>query len=79
MGLLIGWLWRLPPGASETARLFIGVGLVVGSSIFRFSLELFQLGERRDMWHALAYAGGSLLGGLIAFSIGFYLVRTVAP
>ena len=80
MGLLIGWLWRLPPGASEAARLFVGVGLLGGFTTFSaFSLELFQLIERRDMWHALAYAGGSLLGGLIAFSIGFYLVRAVAP
>ena len=28
MGLLIGWLWRLPPGTSEAVRLFGGVGVL---------------------------------------------------
>ena len=80
MGLLIGWLWRLPPGTSEAVRLFGGVGVLGGFTTFSaFSLELFQLIERRDMWPALTYAGGSLLGGLIAFAIGLYFVRAVAP
>lgn len=80
MGVLIGWLWRLPPGTIEVVRLFGGVGVLGGFTTFSaFSLELFQLIERRDMWLALIYAGGSLLGGLIAFAIGLYLVRAVAP
>ena len=80
MGALIGWLWRLPPGTTEVVRLFGGVGVLGGFTTFSaFSLELFQLIERRDMWLALIYAGGSLLGGLIAFAIGLYLVRAVAP
>ena len=80
MGLLIGWLWRLPPGTSEAARLFGGVGVLGGFTTFSaFSLELFQLIERRDMWPALTYAGGSLLGGLIAFAIGLYFMRAIAP
>ena len=79
MGLLIGWLWRLPPGTSEAVRLFGGVGVLGGFTTFSaFSLELFQLIERRDMWPALTYAGGSLLGGLIAFAIGLYFMRAVA-
>ena len=78
MGLLIGWLWRLPPGTSEAVRLFGGVGVLGGFTTFSaFSLELFQLIERRDMWPALTYAGGSLLGGLIAFAIGLYFMRAV--
>ena len=80
MGLLIGWLWRLPPGTSEAVRLFGGVGVLGGFTTFSaFSVELFQLIERRDMWPALTYAGGSLLGGLIAFAIGLYFMRAVAP
>ena len=80
MGLLIGWLWRLPPGTSEAVRLFGGVGVLGGFTTFSaFSLELFQLIERRDMWPALTYAGGSLLGVLIAFAIGLYFMRAVAP
>lgn len=79
MGLLIGWLWRLPPGTSETTRLFVGVGLLGGFTTFSaFSLELFQLIERRDVYAAFAYGAGSLVGGLVAFAIGFYIVRAVA-
>ena len=79
MGLLIGWLLRLP-GTSEAVRQFGGVGVLGGFTTFSaFSLELFQLIERRDMWPALTYAGGSLLGGLIACAIGLYSMRTVAP
>ena len=80
MGFLIGWLWRLPPGTSEAVRQFGGVGVLGGFTTFSaFSLELFQLIERRDIWPALTYAGGSLLGGLIAFAIGLYFIRAVAP
>ena len=80
VGLLIGWLCRLPPGTSETVRLFGGVGVFGGfTKFFTCSLELFQLIERRDMWPALTYVGGSLLGGLIACAMGLYFMRTVAP
>ena len=79
MGLLIGWLWRLPPGTSETTRLFVGVGLLGGFTTFSvFSLELFELIERRDVYAAFDYGAGSLVGGLVAFAIGFYFVRAVA-
>ena len=79
MGLLIGWLWRLPPGRSEAVRLFGGVGVIGGFTTFSaFSLGLFQLIERRNMWPALTYAGGSLLGVLIAFAIGLYFMLAVA-
>ncbi len=79
MGLLIGWLWRLPHGTSETTRLFVGVGLLGGFTTFSaFSLDLFQLIERRDVSAAFVYGAGSLVGGLVAFAIGFYFVRAVA-
>ena len=80
MGLLIGWLWRLPPGTSEAVRLFGGVGVFGGfTTFFTCSLELFQLIERCDIWPALTYAGGSLLDALIAFAISLYFMRAVAP
>jgi CrcB protein len=79
MGVLGAWLWRVPPDVGETTRLFVGVGLLGGFTTFSaFSLELFQLIERRDVWAALGYAGGSLVGGLLAFALGFYLARAVA-
>lgn len=80
MGLLIGWLWRLPLGTSEAVRLFGGVGVLGGFTTFSaLSLELFQLIERRNMWPALTYSGGSLLGALIASAMGLYFMRAVAP
>ena len=80
MGLLIGWLWRLPLGTSEAVRLFGGVGVLGGFTTFSaLSLELFQLIERRNMWPALTYSGGLLLGALIASAMGLYFMRAVAP
>ena len=80
MGLLISWLWRVTPGTSDTVRLFGGVGVLGGFiTWFAFSLELFQLIERLDMWPVLTYAGGSLLGVLIICAIGVHFMRAVAP
>ena len=79
MGLLIGWLWRLPPAKSEAVRLFGGVDVLGGFTTFSaLSLELSQLIERRDMRPALTYSGGSLLGALIASAIGLYFMQAVA-
>ncbi|MAI68531.1 MAG: fluoride efflux transporter CrcB [Rhodobiaceae bacterium] len=76
MGLLMGWLWRLPPETSETLRLVLGVGVLGGFTTFSaFSLELFQLLERRDVLLGAFYAGGSVIGGVLAFAAGYYFVR----
>ncbi len=74
MGLLIGWLTRQP--ASEALRLFLAVGLLGGFTTFSaFSMDLFQLIEKRDMAAMALYLGGSLIGGVIAFLIGFMALR----
>lgn len=75
MGLVIGWLSR-QNGGSDALRLFVAVGILGGFTTFSaFSMDLFTLLERRDIAAAMLYLGGSLLGGLVAFIIGFMALR----
>ena len=75
MGLVIGWLSR-QNGGSDALRLFVAVGILGGFTTFSaFSMDLFTLLERRDIAAAILYLGGSLLGGLVAFIIGFMALR----
>lgn len=75
MGLVIGWLSR-QNGGSDALRLFVAVGILGGFTTFSaFSMDLFNLLERRDIVAAMLYLGGSLLGGLGAFIIGFMALR----
>ena len=74
MGLLVGWLTRQQGG--DALRLFLAVGLLGGFTTFSaFSMDLFQLIERRDMAAMVFYLGASLVGGLLAFLIGFMALR----
>ena len=75
MGLMIGWLSR-QNGGSDALRLFVAVGILGGFTTFSaFSMDLFTLLERRDIAATVLYLGGSLLGGLVAFIIGFMALR----
>ena len=75
MGLVIGWLSR-QNGGSDALRLFVAVGILGGFTTFSaFSMDLFTLLERRDIAATMLYLGGSLLGGLVAFIIGFMALR----
>ena len=75
MGLVIGWLTR-QNGGSDALRLFVAVGILGGFTTFSaFSMDLFTLLERRDIAATMLYLGGSLLGGLVAFIIGFMALR----
>ena len=75
MGLVIGWLSRQSAG-NEAIRLFLAVGILGGFTTFSaFSMDLFALIEKRDMAAMTLYLGGSLLGGLVAFMIGFLALR----
>ncbi len=75
MGLVIGWLSR-QNGGSDALRLFVAVGILGGFTTFSaFSMDLFTLLERRDIAATVLYLGGSLLGGLVAFIIGFVALR----
>ena len=75
MGLVIGWLSR-QNGGSDALRLFVAVGILGGFTTFSaFSMDLFTLLERRDIAATMLYLGGSLIGGLVAFIIGFMALR----
>ena len=75
MGLVIGWLSR-QNGGSDALRLFVAVGILGGFTTFSaFSMDLFTLLERRDIAATMLYLGGSLLGGLLAFIMGFMALR----
>ena len=75
MGLVIGWLSR-QNGGSDVLRLFVSVGVLGGFTTFSaFSMDFFTLLERRDIVATVLYLSGSLLGGLVAFIIGFMALR----
>ena len=63
-------------GGSDALRLFVAVGILGGFTTFSaFSMDLFTLLERRDITAAILYLGGSLLGSLVAFIVGFVALR----
>jgi CrcB protein len=74
MGLLAAAVLR--GSASETMRLFAGVGVLGGFTTFSaFSLEGYQMIERGQWGMALAYALASVVGSIAALAAGFALVR----
>ena len=75
MGLVMGWLAR--NGPNEPLRLFMAVGVLGGfTTCSAFSMEVFELLERREIWLALIYAVGSAVAGLAAFFIGYAMLRS---
>ncbi|MBY4635617.1 fluoride efflux transporter CrcB [Sphingopyxis sp. XHP0097] len=76
MGLLIGHFAR--SGATEAARLFLGVGLLGGFTTFSsFSMEFWLLFERGQTAQAAAYAVASVAGAIMACGIGILMMRQV--
>lgn len=74
MGLLVGVLSRMD--GSETARLFVGVGVLGGFTTFSaFSLETWQLMERGQLGAALAYVLASVVGSVVALWLGLAVAR----
>ncbi|WP_447760129.1 fluoride efflux transporter CrcB [Sphingopyxis panaciterrae] len=77
MGLLIGLLARNSDGG-ETARLFVGVGILGGFTTFSsFSLEFWLLFERGQTGQAAAYVLASVAGAIIACGLGLFALRQV--
>ena len=77
MGLLIGALAR-SSDAGETARLFIGVGVLGGFTTFSsFSMEFWMLFERGQNAQAAAYVLASVIGAILACGLGLFIMRQV--
>lgn len=82
MGLLVGWLAHastvvmgLQP---RDLRVFLGVGVLGGFTTFSaFSLELFELVERRDWVLAAGYALASVAGACAALALGLWIMRRI--
>ncbi|GBD18264.1 Putative fluoride ion transporter CrcB [bacterium HR27] len=64
---------------SSQARLFLAVGILGGFTTFSsFSWETLALLEDGDLVPALAYSGGSLLGGVFLAWLGSVTVRLLS-
>ena len=74
MGLLAALVLR--GTASESIRLFAGVGILGGFTTFSaFSLEGFQMVERGQWGMAAAYAVASVIGSIAALALGYGVAR----
>lgn len=77
MGILVAWLAAKGAG-SETARLFIGVGLLGGFTTFSsFSLDAMNLLRDKGMTPFLSYVLISVIVSLLAIAAGLWLARKV--
>ncbi|WP_084398653.1 fluoride efflux transporter FluC [Henriciella aquimarina] len=80
MGLLIGFLafrgeWL---GGGQNTRLFLATGLLGGFTTFSaFSLEVARYVEEDQWGRAAAYAGISVIAGLLLVLIGMMIMRKV--
>ena len=78
MGLLVGWLAFKGAEASQSLRLFMGVGLLGGFTTFSaFSLESFLMLEKKQYGALLGYVSASLFISLAALALGLWLSRLV--
>ncbi len=76
MGLMIGWFAR--NGGTDTARLFVGVGVLGGFTTFSsFSMEFWMLFERGQNAQAAAYVAASVFGAIAACGLGLFIMRSV--
>ena len=75
MGLLVAWL-ALKGAGSESARLFIGVGLLGGFTTFSsFSLDAINLVRDKGISPFLTYVLSSVVISLLAIAVGLWLGR----
>lgn len=77
MGLLVGALARSSDGG-DSARLFLGVGVLGGFTTFSsFSMEFWLLFERGQNGQAATYVLASVIGAIAACGLGLLIVRQV--
>jgi fluoride exporter len=75
MGLLAAAIMK--GSASESARLFLGVGILGGFTTFSaFSLEGFRMIDSGQWGMAASYAVASVIGSIAALAAGYALVRS---
>lgn len=78
MGLLIGTLARIS-GGTESARLFLAVGVLGGFTTFSaFSLEMANMLDRGEIASALGYALASVVASVFAVYAGLMVMRVTA-
>lgn len=74
IGLLAGWFVR--HGANEGMRLFLAVGVLGGFTTFSaFSLEVGSMIQRGELASAAAYICASVIGSVLLFFAGLWLMR----
>jgi fluoride exporter len=74
MGILVALVLR--GAASETVRLFVGVGILGGFTTFSaFSLENWQMIERGQFGLAGGYALASVVGSILMLGLGMMITR----
>jgi len=77
MGILVAWL-AVKSGGTESARLFLGVGLLGGFTTFSsFSLDAMTLLRDKGLGAFLLYVGASVAVSLLAIAAGLWLARKV--
>lgn len=77
MGVLVGLLAR-QAGATEPARLLLGVGVLGGFTTFSaFALDCVTLLQRGDWGQAATYASLSVAGSVIALFAGVAAARAI--
>ena len=76
MGALAGWLSLRSAGTNQEIRLLLAVGLLGGFTTYStFALELVQLARSANFSGAAAYAGLSLIAGVLAIYAGMLLSK----
>jgi len=77
MGILVGWL-AMKVSGGQNLRLFLGVGLLGGFTTFSaFSLEAFQMLEKKTYGAFSFYIGGSVILSIAALIVGLVIIRKV--
>lgn len=78
MGLLAGYILTKASGASESLRLFLGVGLLGGFTTFSaFSLDSFILLEKKAYGAFFGYVSGSVVMAIAALALGLWVAKGV--
>jgi len=78
MGVLVGWLAFKGAEASQSIRLFLGVGLLGGFTTFSaFSLESFLMLEKKTYGAFLGYIRASVFISLAALALGLWASRLI--